>query len=83
MFSKTFNSQKHGQIVVMRAASEYLEPEIRVHFKPKHLGICTITSQYESSEEADVEFEKVDQQRAEKVVAEAVFPASDFLGGEG
>jgi hypothetical protein len=83
MFARVFNSKKQGQIVVMRTASEELEPEVRFHFKPKNLGVCTISATYPTSEEADQAFKNVDLEAAEQMTRDVAFPVSDYFNQEG
>jgi len=80
MFAKLYETQKHGQILVMLDSdTEESTPEVRFFVQPKGLGVCSFAMGFEDSqdgwENAETAFEKVDEAMALKV-ADSVFDRS-------
>lgn len=75
-FAKLFESEKYGQILVVKSTDDYDKPSIKFSCEPEGFGICSISANYADTDEGwdkrDVEFEKITIERAE-AGAEAIF----------
>ena len=67
-FAKVFETEEAGQLMVKRDSNEEGEPEVRVYFKPKELGVCSIGLGFEDTDEgfdsADLIFSKANKKWA-------------------
>ncbi|MEM9424799.1 MAG: hypothetical protein AAF975_08445 [Spirochaetota bacterium] len=75
MFAKIFDSETCGQILVLRASGTDDNPEVRVYFQPKDMGVCSMGSQFESTDSgedaADKFFSMIDLDKAQAMVLTA------------
>lgn len=71
-FCKIFEDKDIGQVLVKLDSSEDYNPEIRFYCKPKDLGVCSLALVYKDTDagwaRADLEFEKMDQEKAIGIV---------------
>ena len=69
IFSKTFMSEKYGQVVAIKQKNEYGEPSILLYFNPDGLGVCSAELKKEKSakgfEKNDKDFDNLDLERIE------------------
>lgn len=69
-FAKIFESEKYGQLVVMKELNDDQDSSIAVHFYPGVEGVdlCAIRYAYDEEAQRDAMFEQVDLTMAEKSV---------------
>lgn len=71
-FAKLFQSEKYGQICVIKQGNDDLIPEIRFFVEPETLGVCQKALTFEDTDEGwdscDKAFETIDVGVAEIAV---------------
>lgn len=85
-FAKLFESEKHGQLVVIKQTDDDGSPEIRLFVLPDGLGVCSVAVGFKDDSEQSCDaceeiFEQFDMEAAESV-AEATIArlAKSFSG---
>lgn len=85
-FAKLFNTEKYGQILVLKEVNEDEKPSIKVYFNPPGLGLCNLSIVFGDSEDGWENWEKsldaIDEETAinqVKSAFETVSPLSKVL----
>jgi len=73
-FAKLFNTEMHGQILVMNDTDENGDPAVIFHFQPEGLGICKCSVNFKTDawDAADACFAEVTEESAVSFVAAAL-----------
>lgn len=71
MFAKLFETERHGQILIMFDSGDKDQPFVEAMIKPKGLGICKYGPSWDNTDEgwelAEEFFKGIDQRVAEKM----------------
>ena len=84
-FAKLYETEKYGQILVMKNHAGEDGPEVAFHFEPEHqdLGVCAVRIGFPETDQGhdgcDKLFEEINQERAEGAVYSATKEISDFM----
>lgn len=81
-FAKLFESEKHGQLVVIKQTDDDGVPEIRLFLLPENLGVCSIAISFvddseKSCDECHRIFEEFDIEKAESMAQSF----ADYIAG--
>lgn len=74
IFSKTFLSEKYGQIVLIKQPSDSpnMGDEIRIFFKPVQLGVCNISFSFKDNDDGyqacDKTFDELSLEKTEELL---------------
>ena len=73
-FAKLFNTEKHGQILVMNDTDEDGDPVVSFRFQPAELGVCKCAINFKSGawEKADACFADITEESAVSFVLAAL-----------
>jgi len=69
-FAKMYNSERYGQLLIIKDTNENGDLKINVLCHPPGMGVCTIGLGYENEEDWEAAFEAADADMAEKIAAE-------------
>ena len=68
-FAKLFESEKYGQILVIKSTDDTEKPEIKFSCEPEGFGVCSIGAKFANTDEGwanrDSQFDKITLERAE------------------
>lgn len=78
-FAKLYEDENLGQILVKidSAESDNHEAEVRIYFEPEGFGVCSTAFSYNSWDDAEDAFDKVDQEICVKIIE----PLLEQFGG--
>lgn len=76
-FAKLFESEKYGQLVVIKQTDDDGLPEVRLFLLPENLGVCSIAISFVDDSEKSCDecrriFEEFDMEKAESMAQQVV-----------